>query len=148
MHAHAIIPFPIGEDSTLNQIRAEILALESRLTVLRASAAALARTPEPSPPGAREIRPILVAVANHFGLSVSAIFSRSRIAEVVLARHTCMYLVRERLKWSTTRIGQMFDRDHAAVLNGCAGIADRAAWDRKFSAAMATIVAGLDQKAA
>lgn len=144
MKAAAIIPFPIAEDSTLNQIRAEIRALEARLSVLRASASALVHTPTPSPPGARDIEPILVAVSNHFGISIASIFSRSRRGDIVAARHTCMHLVRQRLNWSTPRIGIMFDRDHATVLHAVSVIHDRLSCDTKFASAIATITSVLD----
>lgn len=144
MKAAAIIPFPIAEDSTLNQIRAEIRALEARLSVLRASASALVHTPTPSPPGARDIEPILVAVSNHFGISIASIFSRSRRGDIVAARHTCMFLTRQRLNWSTPRIGIMFDRDHAAVINGLSVIQNRIECDAKFAAALHTITALLN----
>ncbi len=146
MKAAAIIPFPIAEDSTLNQIRAEIRALEARLSVLRASATALVHTPTPSPPGARDIEPILVAVSNHFGVSIADIFSWSRRGDIVAARHACMHLVRQRLNWSTPRIGIMFDRDHAAVINGISVTQNRISCDHKFGAAIATINHLIDEK--
>lgn len=60
------------------------------------------------------IRSIIVSVSQKTGVPVAAILSKSRIPEVVRARHSAMFEAR-RLGNSTPKIGQIFHRHHSSV---------------------------------
>ncbi|MCC7493663.1 MAG: chromosomal replication initiator protein DnaA [Fimbriimonadaceae bacterium] len=80
------------------------------------------------------------AVTRHYGLDGGAITSKSRRAEVALARQVAMYLSREIVKCSFAEIGEQFGRDHSTVIHACTKIADLlAAGDPDVSAAVSSI---------
>ena len=54
--------------------------------------------------------------ATKHGATLSEVFSDSRLAHIVRARAAAMLVLRDRLKWSYTAIGNFFGRDHATVM--------------------------------
>jgi chromosomal replication initiator protein len=67
---------------------------------------------------------ILEAVADHFGVEVSAFEGRSRCRAVSRPRQVAMYLLHEEAGASLPRIGAMLGgRDHTTILHGCDRIA-------------------------
>lgn len=76
---------------------------------------------------------IIKAVADFYGVEVSAINTRSRKREVVLVRQVAMYLAKKHLDLSTSKIGQYVgNRDHATVLHACKTITNLADTDKQF----------------
>ncbi len=63
---------------------------------------------------------IQTVVCNYYGLTSHEIQSKTRRADVVLARFVIMYLTRKLTKQSVTLIGRLAGgRDHATVLHAC-----------------------------
>jgi chromosomal replication initiator protein len=61
---------------------------------------------------------IIMLCGHTFGVSEREILSMRRQANVVLARHVAIYLVRQMTKLSLPRIGERFaDRDHTTILH-------------------------------
>jgi chromosomal replication initiator protein len=70
-------------------------------------------------------RQIVEAVANHFGVEVSAFEGKSRCRAISRPRQVAMYLLREETGASLPQIGAMLgDRDHTTILHGCERIAE------------------------
>ncbi len=74
-------------------------------------------------------------VALHFGYSQAALSSRAKHAQLVLARHTAMWLCRVLVpNCSFSALGRAFgNRDHGTVLWGCQSIGERIATDDRFA---------------
>ena len=67
---------------------------------------------------------ILLAVARHYRISEEVLIGRSRRKEVAKARQVVMYLAREEMNASLTKIGQALGgRDHTTVMHGIDKIA-------------------------
>ncbi len=76
---------------------------------------------------------IVQQVADYYNITVADIFSARRNREVARPRQIAMYLVREKTKLSTTRIGELFGgRDHSTVMYACEKIAELALTDEKL----------------
>ncbi len=61
---------------------------------------------------------IVQAVAESFGIRLEDIFGKSQSREFVTPRQLAMYLCRQTLKMSFTKIGDYFKRDHSTVMSG------------------------------
>ena len=59
---------------------------------------------------------ILQVVSDHCG--AVNLLSPSRRQDLVIGRHLAYKLMRENLRWTLTRIGQYFRKDHTTVLHG------------------------------
>lgn len=59
---------------------------------------------------------IIATVAYATGFTVSQLKGKCRISKLVFARWTAMYFCHRLLKLSSTGIGNLFNRDHGAVL--------------------------------
>jgi len=69
---------------------------------------------------------VIKTVANHFRIKQSAIRGKSRIKDLVTARHIAMYLLRNELKLPLEEIGKWFsNRDHTSVLHATQKIEDQ-----------------------
>jgi len=67
-----------------------------------------------------ELADIARAVAQHFGIAVAGLRSRSRGQGVVLPRQCAMYLSRELTGMGLQKIGQYYgNRDHSTVVHSC-----------------------------
>jgi chromosomal replication initiation ATPase DnaA len=65
------------------------------------------------------LAPEFSAIATRHGVSLCALFGRSRAPYIVRARWECYTLLRnEPYHWSLVRIGQLFDRDHTTIMYG------------------------------
>lgn len=68
---------------------------------------------------------IIKAVAEHFGIPIPEILSKSRFKPMVRARHVAFFLCRKLLpEISTTTLGTYFGRDHSSILHGVEQIRD------------------------
>jgi chromosomal replication initiator protein len=64
------------------------------------------------------INKIFAAVVKKFGISKEDIIGQKRAKEIMIARHTTVYLIREITELSLKRIGALMDnRDHASILH-------------------------------
>ena len=65
-------------------------------------------------------------VGEHLQISENKLYSKSRVMDVVSARHLAMFLCREITKSSLNTIGKHFgNRDHSTVIHACKTIEDR-----------------------
>ena len=60
---------------------------------------------------------IIATVSRLTEVPISKIRGRSRLAEIVTARRICMVLINDKLHYSTTVNGAIFNKDHATVLH-------------------------------
>jgi len=83
---------------------------------------------------------IVESVCNHFNVSQTAICSKSRKREHVVARQVSMYLAQKYTKMPTSRIGKLVGgRDHSTVIHSCTQIENRLKIDRAFSDEISSI---------
>ena len=83
---------------------------------------------------------IIESVSNHFNVSSSAISSRSRKHDIVVARQVSMYLAQKYTKMPTSRIGKLVGgRDHSTVIHSCAQIEQRMKVDGGFCSEIKSI---------
>ena len=76
---------------------------------------------------------IMDRVCNHFNVTSTAIASRSRKREYVIARQVSMYLAQKYTKMPASRIGKLVGgRDHSTVIHSCSQIEQRIKVDRNF----------------
>lgn len=77
---------------------------------------------------------ILDSVCNHFNVSATAVNSRSRKHDLVVARQVSMYLAQKYTKMPASRIGKLVGgRDHSTVIHSCSQVEQRLKIDRLFS---------------
>jgi len=67
-----------------------------------------------------EIKDVIGAVADYYGLTRQQLVSKSRTKNIANARHIAMYMCRKNLDASYLKIGEEFGgRDHSTVLTAC-----------------------------
>ncbi len=83
---------------------------------------------------------ILEKVCTHYNVTATAISSRSRKRDIVIARQVSMYMVQKYTKMPAGRIGKLVgNRDHSTVIHSCTKIEDRMKVDKGFNAEMVSI---------
>lgn len=83
---------------------------------------------------------ILEMVCAHFNVTQTAVSSRSRRHEYVIARQVSMYLAQKYTKMPASRIGKLVGgRDHSTVIHSCSKVEQRLKVDKAFSAEIASI---------
>ena len=83
---------------------------------------------------------IIDKVCSHFNVTITAVNSRSRKQDIVLARQVSMYLAQKHTKMPASRIGKLVGgRDHSTVLHSCSQIEKRLQVDKGFTAELSTI---------
>ena len=76
------------------------------------------------------MKQICKAVAQEMRVSETKLYAKSRVADVVAARHVAMFLCRELTSCSLNSIGLFFGkRDHSTVIHACKTTEDRIAAD-------------------
>ncbi len=60
---------------------------------------------------------IIMAVSAKYKVSKDDICGKKRNANIAMARHVCIYMIRELTDLSQSAIGNYFDRDHTTILN-------------------------------
>lgn len=89
---------------------------------------------------------ILEVVCEFYGLKKEEILSPVRKKELVLARQTAMYFLREKLKLSLPSIGiKMGNKDHTTVRYGCEKIGEKLKKDLEFQKEIEVIEERLEQ---
>ena len=88
-------------------------------------------------------RKIINAVADYYNLTPALIMGKDRNAQVVLARHIAMYMIRNHLDIPLKKIGDLFGgRDHTTVMNGITKV-DK---ELKTDAQLQTAIKDLEKK--
>ena len=83
---------------------------------------------------------ILETVCAHFNVTQTAVSSRSRRHEYVIARQVSMYLAQKYTKMPASRIGKLVGgRDHSTVIHSCSKVEQRLKVDKAFSDEIASI---------
>ena len=76
---------------------------------------------------------IMETVGNHFNVPTSAITSRSRKHDLVVARQVSMYFAQKYTKMPASRIGKLVGgRDHSTVIHSCSQVEQRMKADQSF----------------
>ena len=76
---------------------------------------------------------ILDTVCNHFSVTLSAVNSKNRKHDLVIARQVTMYLAQKYTKMPASRIGRLVgNRDHSTVIHSCAQVENRLKVDSSF----------------
>lgn len=77
---------------------------------------------------------ILETVCAHFNVTQTAVSSRSRRHEYVIARQVSMYLAQKYTKMPASRIGKLVGgRDHSTVIHSCSQVEQRMKTDKLFN---------------
>ena len=82
-------------------------------------------------PSRHTVQEIQERTCEAFGVTLAALRSPSRAADVAWARQVAMYLSRELTDATLPAIGREFDRNHSTVLHACKRTADRIGADRE-----------------
>lgn len=83
---------------------------------------------------------ILEKVCAHFNVTTTAVNSRSRKRDIVVARQVSMYLAQKYTKMPASRIGKLVgNRDHSTVIHSCAQVEKKLKADKGFSAEISSI---------
>ena len=83
---------------------------------------------------------ILDKVCEHFNVTTTAVNSRSRKHDIVLARQVSMYFAQKYTKMPASRIGKLVgNRDHSTVIHSCSQIEKKLQVDKRFTAEISTI---------
>lgn len=109
------------------------------LDMCRRAIADIVNGVEPSPV---TVERIIKVVAENYGVSPDDIRGQKRNASIAMARHMCIYLVRNNTNLSLVDIGKKFDRDHATVMASLRRIED----EKASSAAVAALIEELTGK--
>jgi len=129
---------------------AKLLAKVSGNSIITAEIAANAikdhKPQTPSEPHQLCVETIIEEVAARFRISGSDILSSNRSKEFTVPRQMAIYLTRELLGASTTRIGAAFKRDHSTVMHACKKAEELMAGDNEFSLAVSEIRSRLGGK--
>ena len=94
---------------------------------------------EPSPV---TVDRIFKVVAENYGVAVDDIKSQKRNANIAMARHMCIYLVRQNTNLSLEDIGKKFDRDHSTIISSIRRIEE----EKENSPAVAALIDELTGK--
>ena len=77
---------------------------------------------------------IIEKVCNHYNVTVTAVNSKSRKRDYVVARQVTMYLAQKFTKMPASRIGKLVgNRDHSTVIHSCSKVEERLKMDAAFS---------------
>ena len=92
---------------------------------------------------------IVETVCNHYNVTVTAVNSKSRKRDYVVARQVTMYLAQKYTKMPASRIGKLVgNRDHSTVIHSCSKVEERLKIDAGFSDELVSIENGLKVKRA
>ena len=90
---------------------------------------------------------IVETVCNHYNVTVTAVNSKSRKRDYVVARQVTMYLAQKFTKMPASRIGKLVgNRDHSTVIHSCSKVEERLKVDAAFNDEINSIENGLKIK--
>ena len=94
-----------------------------------------------------EVKDVINAVADYYGLTRQQLISKSRTKHIATARHIAMYLCRKNLDVSYLKIGEEFgNRDHSTVLTACDKVSKLVKDNESYRKAVADIESKLFNK--
>lgn len=83
---------------------------------------------------------IIKTVANFYNLTPTQLISKSRTANIALARHMAMFLIRDLLDASFVSIGEAFGgRDHSTVMKACDKVEENKKTDQNYQIAISEL---------
>ena len=92
---------------------------------------------------------IVETVCHHYNVTVTAVNSKSRKRDYVVARQVTMYLAQKYTKMPASRIGKLVgNRDHSTLIHSCSKVEERLKIDAGFSDELVSIENGLKVKRA
>lgn len=92
---------------------------------------------------------IVETVCHHYNVTATAVNSKSRKRDYVVARQVTMYLAQKYTKMPASRIGKLVgNRDHSTVIHSCSKVEERLKIDAGFSDELVSIENGLKVKMA
>mgnify|MGYP002675616988 FL=1 len=92
---------------------------------------------------------IVETVCHHYNVTVTAVNSKSRKRDYVVARQVTMYLAQKYTKMPASRIGKLVgNRDHSTVIHSCSKVEERLKIAAGFSDELVSIENGLKVKRA
>ena len=92
---------------------------------------------------------IVETVCHHYNVTVTAVNSKSRKRDYVVARQVTMYLAQKYTKMPASRIGKLVgNRDHSTVIHSCSKVEERLKIDAGFCDELVSIENGLKVKRA
>ena len=68
-------------------------------------------------PKSNKVEKIILDVCDKYNISKETILGRKRNADIVTARHVCMYALREAIDMTYKDIGTIFKCDHSTVMS-------------------------------
>ena len=80
--------------------------------------------PKILPPAVDDARVVIEACEDFFGVPSATIIGTSRMASIVKARHTAMYLLSVWSNMGSSAVAEIFQCDHATVCHAVAKISD------------------------
>ena len=90
---------------------------------------------------------IVETVCHHYNVTVTAVNSKSRKRDYVVARQVTMYLAQKYTKMPASRIGKLVgNRDHSTVIHSCSKVGERLKVDAAFYDEINSIENGLKIK--
>lgn len=84
---------------------------------------------------------ILYSVAKSYGMTAGDLLGRNKRAEVVLARHSAMSIMRDQCKLTHQAVGDIFGRDHGTSLHACKNVRNWMQTDAKFRSKFVEVMA-------
>lgn len=86
------------------------------------------------------VKSIVAAVSEYYDIASSLLVGKTRKQEVVIARQTAMYLIKQNTQLSLKSIGAHFGgRDHTTVIHSCQVIGNYMETDERIQTAIATL---------
>ncbi len=93
------------------------------------------------------IEDIIEKVCAHYSVTPTAVNSKSRKRDYVVARQVAMFLAQKHTKMPASRIGKLVgNRDHSTVIHSCTKVEDRLKVDAAFRDELASIETSLKLK--
>src|SRR3712207_9347832 len=79
-------------------------------------------------------------VCTHFNVTTTAVNSKSRKRDLVIARQVSMYLAQKYTKMPASRIGKLVgNRDHSTVIHSCTQVEQKLKYDAAFRSELVSI---------
>ena len=85
-------------------------------------------------------------VSQRYKVPVDTIKGNRRQANIILARHLCMYLLRSMTDFPLAYIGSIFDCNHTNVISACNKIENRIDTDPTFKGEVEEIKAAINKR--
>ncbi len=83
---------------------------------------------------------IMDTVCTHFNVTTTAVNSKSRKRDLVVARQVSMYLAQKYTKMPASRIGRLVgNRDHSTVIHSCTQVEQKLKYDAAFRSELVSI---------